>query len=457
MGEIIGGRYRLSGKLGQGGMGEVWRAHDLRLDRDVAVKLMLRGGLFDGERARQRFEREARYTARIEHPAVPAVYDWGVDGPSDSGALFIVMELVRGETLQKLMGEDVVLPFEMVASVADQTADALACAHRLGLIHRDLKPSNLMITSDGRVKVLDFGIAAAVEPEPGDPVLTGTGLIPGTPGFIAPERVEGGPATPSSDLYALGCLLYRMLTGREPIEAANPMAMLYRHVHEAPEPVASRRADVPPELAALVDGLLMKGPESRPTAADVRSVALRCRPVAARVHQERLATPLRQSPRPHARGPLREAGERVSGTVPERLRLLRDLIHEEQYQEAYEGYHRLGATLRRTRPNTDREVLECRAGVAECLAGLGRTPEALADLERTLPVQEIVFGADSREAFESRFRIAELLARMGRTESAQEVLVDLRGRQSEVLSNDDGLQVRVAALLGRLDRLRGAN
>ncbi|MEU0019614.1 serine/threonine-protein kinase [Streptomyces rochei] len=464
MGETIGGRYRLVDKLGQGGMGEVWRARDLRLQRDVAVKRLLADGPFCGEKAKERFAREARLTARIEHPAVPTVHDWGRDGRGDTEILYLVMELVRGHTLGELLRKSGRFACADVAAIADQVADALTHAHRLGIVHRDLKPANVMLTADGRTKVMDFGIAAALEPEEGEPVLTGTGDLPGTAGFIAPERATGGAATPSGDLYALGCLLYELIAGKPPLTAPTPWALVYRHVQDRPPPVASHRQDIPADLAALVDGLLAKSPEERPAAARVRAVVRRhlAPPAAGEQSGSRRTAgpvlPRRNEQVPGPGGPPRREGAEPGGSasVADRLRRCRELFDEERFSEAYDGYHRLGAQLRRSRPQTDRDVLVCRAGVAACLAELGSTPEALADLERLLPVQERVLGVSSMEAFDTRFRVAELRARMGRAREARDLLADLRDRQSEVLPDDHEWHMRVAALLDRLDRVLGA-
>ncbi|MEU4886338.1 MULTISPECIES: serine/threonine-protein kinase [Streptomyces] len=475
MGETIGGRYRLLDKLGRGGMGEVWRARDLSLQRDVAVKRSLADGPFRGEKAKQRFLREARLTARIAHPAVPTVHDWGTDDHEDGQTLYLVMELVRGHTLEELLcRQGGRFSCADVVSVADQVADALAHAHRLGVVHRDLKPSNVMLTADGRAKVLDFGIAAALEPDEGEPVLTGTGDLPGTAGFIAPERAKGGPATPSGDFYALGCMLYELLTGKPPLTAGSPWALVYRHIQVVPPPVATHRGDIPPELAALVDSLLAKSPDDRPTADRVRVVARRCLepspgsgpgtprqrtgPVSPPGADQapRSGVPHREGAAPSPQAPGPQAPNGVA-SVADRLRRCRELFDQERYSEAYDGYHRLGAQLRRSRPQTDRDVLVCRAGVAACLAELGSSPEALADLERLLPVQQRVLGVHSVEAFDTWFRIAELKARMGRTREARGLLAELRDRQAEVLPDSHERHGRVGALLSRLDRVLGVS
>ncbi|MEU3606054.1 serine/threonine-protein kinase [Streptomyces sp. NPDC035033] len=509
MGEAIDGRYRLGDMLGQGGMGAVWRARDLLLDRDVAVKRLLLTGLSGDDEAMQRFAREAKLTARIAHPSVPAVHDWGTDGGPHAPGPYLVMELVRGKDLHRLLKEGRGFSAAEAADITVQIADALVHAHHRDVVHRDLKPSNVMLTEDGRVKVMDFGIAAAVRPGASDPRITGTGGMPGTPGFISPEQIQGAQATPRSDLYALGCLLYEVLTGKPPFTAESPWSLMSLHVREPAPSVAESRSDLPGELVALVARLLLKEPENRPSTAEVRALARRCAatahapapapaptlveapaPVPAPVpgtavaptvtapgvrapaflprtepgapaspRTARIPAPAglldpqqRHSPSapPRLAGPV---GEAVS--VSDRLRHCQDLFDGERFSDAYAAFHRLGAELRRGRPKADRDVLACRAGVAACLAMLGKSAEALADFDALLSVQEHVFGTTGREPLDTRFRIAELRAAMGQTRAARELLADLRDRQAAVLADDDERHTRVIGLLRRLDRVLG--
>ncbi|MGE5133613.1 MAG: serine/threonine-protein kinase [Gemmatimonadota bacterium] len=253
---VLAGRYRLISPLGRGGMGQVWEARDERLGRPVAVKLLtgeaLAGRAHAGDLVR-RFTREAAVTAGLAHPGVPASYDAG----EYEGGLFLVMELVDGCTVGDLTAEHGPLPVAWVAGIGAQVAAVLAVAHERGIVHRDIKPQNVMVTGDGTAKILDFGIAGL----PGQRI-TSTGVAIGTPAYMAPEQSHGLPATPRTDLYALGCLLYEMLAGEPVFSAPSPAGLMRMHLEQPPAPL--RRGDVPPVLAALVLQLLEKDPARRP-------------------------------------------------------------------------------------------------------------------------------------------------------------------------------------------------
>ena len=194
----IDGRYMLASPLGRGGMGQVWEGRDTRLDRRVAVKLLTTGAFAASPESDvdvRRFTREAAVTAGLAHPGVPAIFDAG----TYDGGLYLVMELVDGCTVADLVAEQGPLPVAWAAGIAGQVAAVLAAAHQRGIIHRDIKPQNVMVTQDGAVKVLDFGVAGIVSQR-----LTSTGVAVGTPGYIAPEQLYNLPATPQADLYALG-------------------------------------------------------------------------------------------------------------------------------------------------------------------------------------------------------------------------------------------------------------
>ncbi|WP_204035003.1 serine/threonine-protein kinase [Micromonospora qiuiae] len=260
----IGDRYELTYPIGRGGMGQVWAGYDERLDRPVAVKFLRQLEVPEDERdiAVKRFRREARATARLDHPGVPVVYDLGEHGDD----LYLVMQLVRGIVLGDHIAEQERLPVREAASIAAQICSVLAAAHGASLVHRDLKPQNLMITSSGAVKVLDFGVAALLGPADASR-LTTTGRTLGTPAYIAPEQAAGDLVGPAADLYALGCVLYEMLTGRPPYEAANAPEMLRRHMHSPIPVVTEHRPDVPDDLAHLLFCLLAKEPAERPPSA----------------------------------------------------------------------------------------------------------------------------------------------------------------------------------------------
>ncbi|GAA2213806.1 serine/threonine-protein kinase [Nonomuraea monospora] len=262
-GQLLGGRYRLMRQLGEGGMGQVWEAQDETLDRPVAVKVisLLAGGGSRGDEARARFLREARITARLQHPNIVTVHDLGETGTGDNRVPFLVMELVRGEGLDAMLrGGAITLPD--VARWGAQICDALADAHDAGIMHRDIKPSNILITPSGIVKVLDFGVARAADPYATADRLTRTGLILGTPPYMAPEQARGFPE-PRSDLYALGCLLFELITGQLPFQAPDTMGYLSAHLTQEPPTPSSVAQAIPPVWDDLVLTLLRKDPHQR--------------------------------------------------------------------------------------------------------------------------------------------------------------------------------------------------
>ncbi|XEC32203.1 serine/threonine protein kinase [Streptomyces fradiae] len=239
-------------------MGEVWRATDEVLGRDVAVKLML--GHEHDPSAAERFRMEAQTAARLSHPHVVGVFDFG----TWDGKLFLVMELVSGDSLAGDRGRSVVLGPEQVATVAAHAAAGLAAAHRQGVVHRDIKPGNLLMDADGTVKLADFGIARFVDdPSAG---LTTTGQIVGTGLYLAPERALGQPASPASDVYSLGCVLYQLLTGQPPFRADTATALLYQHIDTPPAPPRQLGVPMPAAFEAYLLSLLAKQPEQRPSA-----------------------------------------------------------------------------------------------------------------------------------------------------------------------------------------------
>ncbi|GAA2757851.1 hypothetical protein GCM10009872_32110 [Actinopolymorpha rutila] len=260
------GRYRLEELLSRGGMGEVWRAHDSTLGRPVAVKLLHAGVTEAGDR--ERFVREARAAAQLSHRNVVAVFDVG----EWSGRPFLVMELLDGRTLAAILAERGPLPPDDVRDLGAQAAAGLHAAHQAGVVHRDVKPSNLVRTQDGSLKVVDFGIARVLDEA--STRLTRTGTIVGTASYLAPEQVRGRSADARSDLYALGCVLYQLLTGRTPFVGGST-EVVYGHLHNAPTTPSRLRPGVPEDLDELVLGLLAKEPADRPAdAAAVRAALL---------------------------------------------------------------------------------------------------------------------------------------------------------------------------------------
>ncbi|RCV48510.1 serine/threonine protein kinase [Marinitenerispora sediminis] len=256
--------------LGAGGMGEVWKGIDERLERPVAVKLV-RPDLADGADTVARFQREARVTALLAgHPNIVVLYDYGTEGDW----VYAVMELVAGRTLTAVLAERGPLPIPLAAAWGAQICAGLAAAHAAGVVHRDVKPGNLMVVersaggpAEDTLKMLDFGIAgfreAAVHSRP----RARTDLI-GTPLYMSPEQIQGQPAGVAGDLYSFGAILYEMLTGRAPFRAPEPLPVMRMHLVEPPRPPERLRAGIPPELSALVAELLAKSPDQRPGSAE---------------------------------------------------------------------------------------------------------------------------------------------------------------------------------------------
>ena len=259
--ELLADRYRLTERIATGGMGVVWRARDERLDRDIAIKL-IRPEYADDPTFRQRLQLEARATAAICDPHVVRLHDVCEEPDPDGGCqAFIVMELVDGQPLSTVL-RDGRLPIPLVISIITQTASALAAAHEQQIVHRDIKPANLMLNGDGRITVLDFGIARAADAV----ALTATGHLLGTARYIAPEQAAGRGATATSDVYALGVVAFECLAGAVPFDADSDVAIALAHLRE---PVPSLPSEVPPTLARLVERMLAKDPGDRPTASQV--------------------------------------------------------------------------------------------------------------------------------------------------------------------------------------------
>ncbi|MGY3681380.1 serine/threonine-protein kinase [Streptomyces sp. TE33382] len=260
---VLAGRYRMERCVGRGGMGEVWEAFDERLGRKVAVKvvsLLAGGGTAAGE-LRVRFLREARITAALEHPRIVAVHDLGEAATPDGQAPYLVMEFLRGEGLEAVARRGPVAR-EQVARWGAQICDALTEAHAGGILHRDIKPANIFITASGGVKVLDFGIARAADPSATGDLLTRTGMVVGTAAYMAPEQARGRPER-RSDLYAVGCLLFELLTGRLPFSSPDALGFLTAHLHDVPPAPGSVLPGIPAAWDRLVLRLLEKDPERR--------------------------------------------------------------------------------------------------------------------------------------------------------------------------------------------------
>jgi serine/threonine-protein kinase len=265
-GLVLDERYQLDEPIAAGGVGQVWRAADLLLDRTVAVKL-LRPEYADHPETLDRFRAEARHAGSLTHPCIARIYDYGSAGPGTPP--YLVMEFVNGPSLADMLAVDPVDPV-LALDVVAQAAAGLDAAHRNGLVHRDIKPGNILLGEDGLVKITDFGIAHAAGSAP----ITGPGLVMGTTHYMAPERIGGAPATPASDLYSLGILIYECLTGLPPYDGGTAEVMA-GHLYLPLPPLPS---GVAPELDELIARLTAKDPEARlSNAAELAKLARRLR------------------------------------------------------------------------------------------------------------------------------------------------------------------------------------
>jgi eukaryotic-like serine/threonine-protein kinase len=257
---LLGGRYELDGIVGRGGMAEVFRARDIRLDRIVAVKT-LRDDLARDQTFQARFRREAQSAASLNHPSIVAVYDTGEDMVGPTPVPYIVMEYVDGRTLRDLLRDDRRLLPERALEITDGVLRALDYSHRNGIVHRDIKPGNVMLTRAGDVKVMDFGIARAVSDA--QATMTQTAQVIGTAQYLSPEQARGERVDARSDLYSTGCLLYELLTGRPPFTGDSPVAIAYQHVRENPVPPSRVDPEIPTWADSIVLRAMAKDPGDR--------------------------------------------------------------------------------------------------------------------------------------------------------------------------------------------------
>lgn len=477
---VIGNRYELQRvPIAKGGMGEVWEGRDLKLDREIAVKFIRFPDDKPDDNLVRRFVRESRITARLQHPGVPAVFDVG----THESRPFLVMQRIRGVSVADLVAEQGPLPIGWAAAIAAQTCSVLAVAHRESLVHRDLKPSNLMLEADGTVKVLDFGLAVAVDLADFSQI-TRSGETLGTPAYMAPEQVLSTISTPQSDLYALGCVLYEMLVGKALFAGSTAYAVMNKQVAERPASVKRSRKDVPDELDRLIADLLAKKPEDRPPSAEavyerllpfvtdlnVLPGALQppTRPSPVRMYAgivSRVLTapePAKPADAPRAAAPdtnklraelanaraaaesfihasrYREAADRLApfvgpasralgkadtDVVAVRVEFADALFDSGDYRAAAPAYRQVVDDLGGS--GNSETVRHCRLREATCLALTGQTTRALRQLGALLDDVVQRYGANDPETFELRQQIGLLQLGAGQQNAAKATLADL--------------------------------
>jgi hypothetical protein len=495
---VIAGRYEVTTPIGRGGMGEVWAAYDTKLDRRVALKLLRPELVPPGTHGRSvvaRFRREARLTARLEHPGVPAVFDVGAEGD----VLFLAMQLVDGQDLGDVLAGRGALPVEWAVAIGAQLAAVLAAAHAVSLVHRDLKPRNVMLARGGVVRVLDFGVAALLDPE--ITRVTAAGETVGSPAYMAPEQLTSASASPRTDLYALGCVLHELLAGEEVFSAPTAAAQMYAHLERDPEPLRALRPEVPETVEHLVLDLLAKDPEARPDGAD--EVYRRLQPLLpvgtgeapaggdpldpTRPYRCPLAPSARAPRSPAAVAPpalpeplaqvrrravdladdgrftqaaellarrLRDARESRPELLAVRLQYAHTLLLGGDYRRALPEFEDLVAELTELRGTTDRDVIGCRIQAATCRAELGELSAAIDELSDVLELHRGLSGGTDPEVLDLRRRIALLLASAGDLRAAEQALRELR-RDKKRLVGDGHVEVQeLSDLLDRVDAAR---
>ncbi|MFH8405749.1 tetratricopeptide repeat protein [Streptomyces sp. NPDC018019] len=515
---LVQGRYRLLDLIGRGGMGEVWRARDESLGRQVAVKcLKPLGPQHDPSFLRvlrERFRREARVAAALQHRGITVVHDFG----EADGILFLVMELLDGRNLGQLLEDNRhgPLPVPDFADIAEQVAAALAYTHEQSVVHRDLKPANIVRVADGTVKICDFGIARLGHDIGFTARLTGTGIAMGTPHYMSPEQIGAGTVDHRSDLYSLGCVLYELATGAPPFDLDDAWAVLVGHRDTAPEPPRGRRPDLPEAYERIVLDLLEKDPEDRPRDA----AELGKRLVSARREQEKEPlsggargaagagdrTPARAvRPLPSwtrgmtvgfPAGPRTRRGagaDRTAGLTgawtsglpplsrdtpapyvparpvpsPEHLAALAarhnaglSLGRLGRWAEAGEVHRAVAAEREHALGPDHPDTLASRFEVAFTLGRCGRAADALREYEAVAAGRARVLGPDHVDTLAARQETAYALGRLGRHFEAHQVYVSVLAARERTMGPDhpDALRCRhnLAFNLSRLGRLEDA-
>ncbi|WP_406447546.1 serine/threonine-protein kinase [Streptomyces sp. NBC_00876] len=518
---LIQSRYRLLDLIGRGGMGEVWRARDESLGRQVAVKcLKPMGPQHDQDFTRivrERFRREARVAAALQHRGVTVVHDFG----EYEGVLYLVMELLDGRNLSQLLedNEQHPLPVDDIVDIAEQVADALGYTHQQGIVHRDLKPANIMRLADGTVKICDFGIARLGHDISVTSRLTGVGIAMGTPHYMSPEQISGGQVDHRSDLYSLGCVLYEIATGAPPFDLEDSWGILVGHRDTPPQPLRTHRAELPGFIDRVVLELLAKTPDQRPAdAGDLRRRIAVGRtgeqPYPEPAGQVPLAPPapvLRPGRTPGAGARLpawtrgMSAGHKATGTTnlplappdhsagltgswttgtdrrtdtpaapppgaerptpaPEFLAVLAgrhsaglNLGRLGHWEEAGEVHRAVAAEREHALGPDHPDTLSSRYEVGFTLSRTGRAADALREFGRVAEGRERTLGADHADTLAARQEMAYALGRLGRHFEAHQVYAAVLASRERSMGPDhpDTLRCRhnLAFNLSRLGRL----
>ncbi|MHB6910214.1 serine/threonine-protein kinase [Streptomyces sp. CB02959] len=446
-------RYDLGALLGEGTMGQVWHARHLDLDRSVAVKT-LRSGLLAGdlggrqheemEEAIERFRREARLLARLDHPGIPKVYDARVrSGP---GVSYIAMEFLLGENLEQVLSRRKLLPVMEVLSIGEALCDILEHTHDFPVIHRDIKPTNIMLTEDERVVLLDYGVAALFGAA--HRRLTIGARVLGSFCYMAPEQfVQGSPVTVRSDLYSLACVLYELLVGAPPFEGA-PAEVMDCHRHRTPPSPRLLRAEIPPVLDDLLLKALSKHQSNRPASARI----LRDRLTEIRWQLMELS-PAQGSGRaqipPPVVAPLRPQ-EALS--VEARIGQAQALFDEGYLNAACLEFGMLAAELTADGQDPGDIVVECQAKAAYCRMRQGYEEEAAKSLRALMDLLLTTRPSDDDVLVEIRCYLGLALESMGQTNSAFEELAAPYSALTRRIGKDAALTVEVRSALNRIRR-----
>ncbi|MEU5882380.1 serine/threonine-protein kinase [Spirillospora sp. NPDC047279] len=470
---VLGDRYRLEVRIGRGGMGEVWRAVDLRLDRPVAVKL-LPVAADAAPDAVARFRREAQLAAALQHPGITVVHD--ID--EDDGLLYLVMELLDGEDLVKVLARRPQgLPVDEALAHAAKISGALAAAHARGIVHRDIKPANLILTTGGWIKICDFGIARFMQSATG---LTGSAVV-GSPIFMAPEQISTGEIDGRTDLYALGCLLHQMLCGRPPFLTDKGVpALINAHLNLAPSGPRAVNPAVPEDVDRLVLDLLAKDPADRPADADTVTRALEAlrgdAPAPAPPPAQALDAPLAQE--------YQVASEHLDRQRPELALPLADHVARErvrllgvEHPDALAAQHLVAQALY----DLDREIeaLPIVSAVAHARTRvlgqrdtatldswhlLSRTLYMLERYQEALPIatgvtadRQVALGPNDPATLLSRSTLAWTLHMLDRNAEAMNVAQELAAYQSTALGEDHEDTLDTRQLIGWILLMLGRN